>query len=153
MVLVDDHGGDAGLADLLDDAPDFHGDERGQAFGRLVEDEQVGIVDQRSAQAELLLHAARQLGRRAVAEGRQAGAGEQFADTLRALGAILAEQAAERMTAFETLVADVPEVQQCYRVSPGPDFVLVLLVAGVVGADVAAGVAAVACCGSLILTW
>ena len=41
----------------------------------------------------------------------------------------LAEQAAERMTAFETLVADVPEVQQCYRVSPGPDFVLVLLVA------------------------
>jgi len=40
----------------------------------------------------------------------------------------LAEQAAERMTAFEALVADVPEVQQCYRVSPGPDFVLVLLV-------------------------
>jgi len=38
----------------------------------------------------------------------------------------LAEQAAERMAAFE--VADVPEVQQCYRVSPGPDFVLVLLV-------------------------
>ena len=40
----------------------------------------------------------------------------------------LAEQAAERMAAFEALVADVPEVQQCYRVSPGPDFVLVLLV-------------------------
>ena len=32
------------------------------------------------------------------------------------------------MAAFEALVADVPEVQQCYRVSPGPDFVLVLLV-------------------------
>ena len=41
----------------------------------------------------------------------------------------LSEQAAERLTAFEAVVADVPEVQQCYRVSPGPDFVLVLLVA------------------------
>ena len=41
----------------------------------------------------------------------------------------LSEQAAERLSAFEALVADVPEVQQCWRVSPGPDFVLVLLVA------------------------
>lgn len=41
----------------------------------------------------------------------------------------LSEQAAERMAAFESVVAEVPEVQQCYRVSPGPDFVLVLLVA------------------------
>ena len=41
----------------------------------------------------------------------------------------LSEQAAERLTAFEALVDEVPEVQQCWRVSPGPDFVLVLLVA------------------------
>lgn len=41
----------------------------------------------------------------------------------------LAEQAAESMAAFEALVAAEPAVQQCYRVSPGPDFVLVLLVA------------------------
>ena len=41
----------------------------------------------------------------------------------------LADQAAERMAAFEQLVADEVAVQQCYRVSPGPDFVLVLLVA------------------------
>jgi Lrp/AsnC family leucine-responsive transcriptional regulator len=40
----------------------------------------------------------------------------------------LAEQTAERLAAFEALVADVPEVQQCWQVSPGPDFVLVLLV-------------------------
>lgn len=38
-------------------------------------------------------------------------------------------QAAERMDAFEALVAPDPAVLQCYRVSPGPDFVLVVQVA------------------------
>jgi Lrp/AsnC family leucine-responsive transcriptional regulator len=38
-------------------------------------------------------------------------------------------QAAERMEAFEQLVALEPAVLQCYRVAPGPDFVLVVQVA------------------------
>ncbi len=38
-------------------------------------------------------------------------------------------QAAERMDEFETLVAPDPAVLQCYRVSPGPDFVLIVQVA------------------------
>ncbi|MYM32991.1 AsnC family transcriptional regulator [Duganella sp. FT50W] len=38
-------------------------------------------------------------------------------------------QAAERMAAFEALVADEAAVLQCYRVAPGPDFVLVVQVA------------------------
>lgn len=38
-------------------------------------------------------------------------------------------QAAERMLAFEALVADEAAVLQCYRVAPGPDFVLVVQVA------------------------
>ena len=38
-------------------------------------------------------------------------------------------QAAERMTEFERLVVHEPAVLQCYRVSPGPDFVLVMQVA------------------------
>lgn len=38
-------------------------------------------------------------------------------------------QAAERMDEFEVLVAPDPAVLQCYRVSPGPDFVLVVQVA------------------------
>lgn len=38
-------------------------------------------------------------------------------------------QTAERLDAFEARVADDPAVQQCWRVSPGPDFVLVLAVA------------------------
>ncbi|MGH8854724.1 MAG: Lrp/AsnC family transcriptional regulator, partial [Telluria sp.] len=38
-------------------------------------------------------------------------------------------QAAERMTAFERLVEAEAAVLQCYRVTPGPDFVLVVQVA------------------------
>ena len=38
-------------------------------------------------------------------------------------------QSSERLCAFEKLVAGETAVQQCYRVSPGPDFVLVLQVA------------------------
>ena len=38
-------------------------------------------------------------------------------------------QAAERMAAFEKLAAGEGAVLQCYRVAPGPDFVLVVQVA------------------------
>lgn len=38
-------------------------------------------------------------------------------------------QAAERMAEFEQLVANEAAVLQCYRVAPGPDFVLVVQVA------------------------
>jgi Lrp/AsnC family leucine-responsive transcriptional regulator len=38
-------------------------------------------------------------------------------------------QAAERMAEFETLAAVEAAVLQCYRVSPGPDFVLIVQVA------------------------
>ncbi|OEZ97631.1 Lrp/AsnC family transcriptional regulator [Duganella phyllosphaerae] len=38
-------------------------------------------------------------------------------------------QAAERMAEFETLVATEAAVLQCYRVAPGPDFVLIVQVA------------------------
>lgn len=41
----------------------------------------------------------------------------------------LDRQGEEEQQAFEASVKDEPAVQQCYRVSPGPDFVLVVLVA------------------------
>ncbi len=41
----------------------------------------------------------------------------------------LDHQAAERMAAFEALVAVESAVLQCYRVSPGPDFILIVQVA------------------------
>jgi Lrp/AsnC family transcriptional regulator, leucine-responsive regulatory protein len=40
----------------------------------------------------------------------------------------LDHQGAERMTEFEALAAGEAAVLQCYRVSPGPDFVLVIQV-------------------------
>lgn len=41
----------------------------------------------------------------------------------------LDQQASEKMVAFEQLVAQEAAVLQCYRVSPGPDFVLLMQVA------------------------
>lgn len=41
----------------------------------------------------------------------------------------LEHQGAERQVEFEARVRDEAAVQQCYRVSPGPDFVLVVSVA------------------------
>ncbi|MDI4632968.1 Lrp/AsnC family transcriptional regulator [Pelomonas sp. V22] len=41
----------------------------------------------------------------------------------------LDRQGAEHLADFESKVMDDPAVQQCWRVSPGPDFVLVLQVA------------------------
>lgn len=41
----------------------------------------------------------------------------------------LDNQAAERLQEFEVLAAAEPALLQCYRVSPGPDFVLVVQVA------------------------
>lgn len=41
-------------------------------------------------------------------------------------------QSAEALAAFEAQVAPEPSVQQCYRVSTGPDFVLVVLAADMV---------------------
>lgn len=40
----------------------------------------------------------------------------------------LDRQGAEHLTAFEQRLLPEPAIQQCYRVSPGPDFVLVLQV-------------------------
>ncbi|SEL48986.1 DNA-binding transcriptional regulator, Lrp family [Roseateles sp. YR242] len=40
----------------------------------------------------------------------------------------LDRQGAEHLDAFETLAVAATEVQQCWRVAPGPDFILVLQV-------------------------
>lgn len=45
----------------------------------------------------------------------------------------LERQAAEQLDAFEARVAADAAVQQCYRVSPGPDFVLVVHTANMPG--------------------
>ena len=47
----------------------------------------------------------------------------------------LDRQGAEHLDAFEAAVRSHPAVQQCYRVSAGPDFVLVLAVTGMAAWD------------------
>lgn len=64
----------------------------------------------------------------AIVSQRAAGAG------LTALAEItLDRQGAEHLDAFESIAVADPGVQQCYRVSPGPDFMLVLRVADMAG--------------------
>jgi Lrp/AsnC family transcriptional regulator, leucine-responsive regulatory protein len=45
----------------------------------------------------------------------------------------LDRQGAEHLDAFEAVAVAEPAVQQCWRVSPGPDFLLVLWVADMAG--------------------
>jgi DNA-binding Lrp family transcriptional regulator len=45
----------------------------------------------------------------------------------------LDRQGAEQVTAFETRAVAEPAVQQCYRVSPGPDLMLVLQLTDMAG--------------------
>ena len=78
VVAIDDEGRDARRADLADHAPHFLHDERRQALGRLVEDDE--LRDASSARARWRASAARR--RRAARRGcRAARAG---AETLRA---------------------------------------------------------------------
>ena len=69
-------------ADAVDQLPELPARQRVDAGGRLVEDQQVRIVDQRAAQRQLLLHAARQLAGRPVGKRIETGRGEQLRDAL-----------------------------------------------------------------------
>ena len=89
------------LADAIDELPELAPRERIHAGGGLVEHEQLRVVDQRAAEAELLLHAARELPGRALAEARQTGGREQLVDLRLALGARVPEQAAEEVDVLE----------------------------------------------------
>ncbi len=51
----------------------------------------------------------------------------------------LQQQAVEWQAAFEERAVADPDVQQCYRVTPGPDFVLIAYVFGVDGYQALAG--------------
>ena len=62
----------------LDQFPELAARQRIDAGRRLVEDQEIGIVHQRAAQAELLLHAAGQLAGRTVDERGEPGALHQF---------------------------------------------------------------------------
>jgi hypothetical protein len=83
--------------DSVDQLPKLAARERVDACRRLVEDQQVGVVDERAAQREFLLHTARQFAGRPIRERIQACCGEQLRDAPFPLLAGLAEQAAEKV--------------------------------------------------------
>ncbi len=78
-------------ADPRDQLPELAARQRIDAGRRLVEDQQVRIVNEGAAQPELLPHPARQFFRGAVGERREPGGGEQLGDARLPFGARLPE--------------------------------------------------------------
>ena len=91
----DTHAGTA-RTDAVDQFPELAARQRINAGGRLIQNEQIRIVNQRAAQAEFLAHAARQLLCRPILERSQPGAVKQFRNPPLAFVAGLSEQAAEK---------------------------------------------------------
>ncbi len=87
--------------DIVDQRPELPPRQRVDAGRRLVEDEQIGVVDQRTAEPELLLHAAGELARRPVRERRQARAPQEVGDAALALPSVVAEELAEEIDVLE----------------------------------------------------
>ena len=84
-------------SDVWHQIPELAAQQRVHAGGRLVEDQQVRVVDQRAAQAEFLPHPAGQLPGRPVGERREVGGGEQIGGAPRAFLGPLPEQGGKRM--------------------------------------------------------
>ncbi len=87
----------SGCADALDERPELPAGQGVHPGGGLVEDQQVGIVNQGAAQAELLLHAAGELARRTPREGCKAGGLKQLGNTPLPLCRAVAEKATEEV--------------------------------------------------------
>ena len=96
----DAHAGPA-CSDAVDQFPELPARQWVDAGRRFVEDQKIGIVDEGTAEAELLLHASRQLTRRTVSEGLQPCGVQKPGDAPLALAAILTEQATKE---FDILV-------------------------------------------------
>ena len=90
------HGRPIG-ADLRDQLPELAARERIDACRRLVEDQQIGIVHQRAAETELLLHAAGKLAGRPVGKRREPGRREQPSAPLGESARIEAEKIGEEV--------------------------------------------------------
>ena len=87
----------AAPAQPLHQLPEAAPGERVHPRGRLVQDEQVGVVDQGAAEPQLLLHAAGEVHRQALDEGGKAGGSGEFGDALGPCHPVLPEEAAEKI--------------------------------------------------------
>src|SRR5579871_3203696 len=74
-----DEYGDAVLNELVENGPEIAARQRVHTVGRLVEEENLRVMEQRAHERELLLHAAGKFARLAVAELLHARHRQQFA--------------------------------------------------------------------------
>ncbi len=98
----DDHAHSRTLApDVVDQFPELPTRQRIDTGGRFVENEEIRIVDQRAAEADLLFHAAGKFSGRAVRERSKSRSLQQVGDTTLPFFPVLAEQAPEEIDVFE----------------------------------------------------
>ena len=113
--------------EAVDEVPELTARQRVDAGGRLVEDQERRVVDQRAAEAELLLHPPRELAGWPIPEPGQAGAREKLVDPPGALLPRLAEQPAEEVHVLDNRERRVEIPAQALghvgdpRGCPGPD--------------------------------
>ena len=97
-----DHAHRGAIAtDVVDQRPELLSRERVDAGRGLVEDQQVGVVDERGAEPHLLLHAPREFAGGAVVKGGEAGRLEQAGDPRAPFRRPLAEEPGEEVDVFK----------------------------------------------------
>ena len=88
------------VADVFDEIPKLCPRQRINAGGGLIQNQQIRVVNQRTAQPQLLFHAAGQFANRTRQKRRQARAAAQLVNAATAFGGIVAEQPAEELQVF-----------------------------------------------------
>jgi hypothetical protein len=87
-------------SDARDQGPELTARQWVNTGGRLIENQQIRIVNQRAAQAQLLFHVTREFADRTPFEGSQSGGAEQFVAANLALLLVVSEQAPEKIHIF-----------------------------------------------------
>ena len=121
----DDHAhAGAPASDVLDQIPELCAGQRIDPGRRLIENQEVGVVDQRAAQAELLLHPAGQLACRAREKSSQAGASGQIINAPAAFGGGMPEEPREKLQVLLDRQCGVEVLAQALRHvgDPGANF-------------------------------
>ena len=101
--------------DVVDEPPELPARQRIDAGGRLVQDQEIGIVDQGAAERELLLHPAGQLAGRAIRKGMQPGRAQEARAARATLGRRLPEQASEIVDVLHDREARIEIAAQALR--------------------------------------
>ena len=85
------------MADALDQLPELAAGKRVHPGGRFIQNQQVGVMDQGTAEPKFLLHATGQLASRSIAKGSQAGTVQQIVNACRANAPVLIKQPGKKV--------------------------------------------------------